>query len=116
MHSGVPLTDEDRWPWLHGIAAWIDATRRVGNHGTIACSALKRAYRDILLGNRPDVRLVYLKGEEDLIAVGWRHAMGISCRPRYSTANSQHSKSRRRTNVRSLFRSFRIRAGSSRRS
>ena len=68
MHSGVPLTDEDRWPWLHGIAAWIDATRRVGNHGTIACSALKRAYRDILVGNRPDVRLVYLKGERDLIA------------------------------------------------
>jgi len=68
MHSGVPLTDEDRWPWLHGIAAWIDATQRVGNHGTIACSALKRAYRDILVGNRPDVRLVYLKGERDLIA------------------------------------------------
>jgi carbohydrate kinase (thermoresistant glucokinase family) len=68
MHSGVPLTDEDRWPWLHGIAAWIDATRRVGNHGTVACSALKRAYRDILLGERPDVRLVYLKGDRDLIA------------------------------------------------
>jgi carbohydrate kinase (thermoresistant glucokinase family) len=42
MHSGEPLTDEDRWPWLEGIAAWIDATRRAGNHGTIACSALKR--------------------------------------------------------------------------
>jgi len=68
MHAGEPLTDEDRWPWLHGIAAWIDATRRVGNHGTIACSALKRAYRDILVGNRPDVRIVYLKGERDLIA------------------------------------------------
>src|SRR5215831_5050409 len=68
MHSAVPLTDEDRWPWLHGIAAWIDATRRVGNHGTIACSALKRAYRDILVGNRPDVRIVYLKGERGLIA------------------------------------------------
>jgi gluconokinase len=68
MHGGVPLTDEDRWPWLHGIAAWIDATRRVGNHGTVACSALKRAYRDILVGNRPDVRIVYLKGERDLIA------------------------------------------------
>ena len=68
MHSGVPLTDEDRWPWLHGIAAWIDATRRVGNHGTTACSALKRAYRDVLVGERPDVRLVYLKGERDLIA------------------------------------------------
>jgi gluconokinase len=68
MHSGVPLTDEDRWPWLHGIAAWIDATRRAGNHGIIACSALKRSYRDILVGGRPDVRLVYLKGDRELIA------------------------------------------------
>ena len=68
MHNGVPLTDEDRWPWLHGIAAWIDATRRAGNHGIIACSALKRVYRDILVGDRPDVCLVYLKGDRDLIA------------------------------------------------
>jgi gluconokinase len=68
MHAGEPLTDEDRWPWLHGIAAWIDASRRVGNHGTVACSALKRAYRDILVGERRDVRIVYLKGEQDLIA------------------------------------------------
>jgi len=68
MHAGEPLTDEDRWPWLHGIAAWIDATRRAGNHGTVACSALKRAYRDILVGERRDVRIVYLKGERDLIA------------------------------------------------
>jgi carbohydrate kinase (thermoresistant glucokinase family) len=68
MHAGEPLTHEDRWPWLHGIAAWIDATRRAGNHGVVACSALKRAYRDILIGDRHDVRLVYLKGERDLIA------------------------------------------------
>jgi carbohydrate kinase (thermoresistant glucokinase family) len=68
MHAGEPLTDEDRWPWLHGIAAWIDATRRAGNHGTVACSALKRAYRDILVGERRDVRIVYLKGGRDLIA------------------------------------------------
>lgn len=68
MHRGEPLTDEDRWPWLEGIAAWIDATRHAGNHGTVACSALKRAYRDILVGERPDVRIVYLKGERDLIA------------------------------------------------
>ena len=68
MHAGEPLTDEDRWPWLHGIAAWIDASRRVGNRGTVACSALKRAYRDILVGERRDVRIVYLKGEQDLIA------------------------------------------------
>jgi gluconokinase len=68
MHRGEPLTDEDRWPWLHGIAAWIDATRHAGNHATIACSALKRAYRDILVGERRDVRIVHLKGDRDLIA------------------------------------------------
>src|SRR5438445_2916870 len=68
MHGGEPLADEDRWPWLHGIAAWIDATRRAGNHGVVACSALKRAYRDILIGERRDVRLVYLRGERDVIA------------------------------------------------
>jgi gluconokinase len=68
MHAGEPLTDEDRWPWLHAIAAWIDATRHIGNHGVIACSALKRAYRDILVGERPDVQIVFLKGDRELIA------------------------------------------------
>ena len=68
MHSGKPLTDEDRRPWLHAIAAWIDTTRRAGGHGVIACSALKRAYRDILVGSRRDVRIVYLKGERELVA------------------------------------------------
>ena len=68
MHQGIPLTDEDRWPWLRAIADWIDATRRTGAHAVLACSALKRAYRDILIDGRPDVRLVYLKGEESLIA------------------------------------------------
>ena len=67
MHGGTALTDEDRWPWLHSIAAWIDATRD-GGHGVLACSALKRAYRDILIGDRADVRLVYLRGSRDLIA------------------------------------------------
>jgi carbohydrate kinase (thermoresistant glucokinase family) len=68
MHSGVALTDEDRWPWLDAIAAWIDKTRHSGARAVIACSALKRRYRDILIGDRADVRLVYLKGEEELIA------------------------------------------------
>ena len=67
MHGGTPLSDEDRWPWLHSIAAWIDATRSTGRHGVLACSALKRAYRDILIGDRPDVRLVFLRGSESLI-------------------------------------------------
>jgi carbohydrate kinase (thermoresistant glucokinase family) len=68
MHHGEPLNDEDRWPWLRAIAAWIDETRRAGGHGVVACSALKRAYRDILIGDRTDVRLVFLKGDHDLIA------------------------------------------------
>jgi len=67
MHSGQALTDEDRWPWLQGIAAWIEATRNAGGHGVIACSALKRTYRDILVSGRGDVRIVYLKGERELI-------------------------------------------------
>ena len=46
MHKGVPLTDEDRWPWLHAVAAWIDNTRRSGEHAVVACSALKRRYRN----------------------------------------------------------------------
>jgi gluconokinase len=75
MHCGIPLTDEDRWPWLDAVAAWIDKTRRSGGHDVIACSALKRRYRDVLIGDRADVRLVYLKGDETLIArrIATRH-------------------------------------------
>jgi gluconokinase len=68
MHRGEPLTDADRQPWLNAIAEWIDATRRAGGHGIVACSALKRTYRDILIGSHRDVRLVYLQGDRDLIA------------------------------------------------
>ncbi|MFE1598919.1 gluconokinase [Methylobacterium sp. ID0610] len=67
MHGGTPLTDEDRRPWLEAIAAWIDRTRAGGGRGVVTCSALKRAYRAILIGGRPDVRLVYLQGDRDLI-------------------------------------------------
>jgi gluconokinase len=67
MHAGVPLTDDDRWPWLRVVADWIDETRRAGRHSVVACSALKRSYRDIVIGDRPDVRLVYLQGDQQLI-------------------------------------------------
>lgn len=68
MRSSVPLTDEDRWPWLRAIAAWIDKTLSAGRRGIIACSALKRSYRDVLVGDRADVRIVFLKGDQELIA------------------------------------------------
>lgn len=67
MSHGTPLTDEDRWPWLRAIAAAIDVLRTRGESAVVACSALKRAYRDILIGERHDVVLVYLKGSRDLI-------------------------------------------------
>jgi carbohydrate kinase (thermoresistant glucokinase family) len=67
MRSGTPLTDEDRWPWLRAIAARIDEWRAADKAGVVTCSALKRSYRDILIGNRPEVRLVYLRGSQQLI-------------------------------------------------
>jgi gluconokinase len=68
MHAGIPLTDVDRWPWLHAVASWIDASRAAGRHGVVACSALKRSYRDIIIGDRPDVQLVFLEGNRQLIS------------------------------------------------
>jgi ribose 5-phosphate isomerase A len=68
MHAGIPLTDEDRRPWLERVAAWIDAQRAAKQPGIITCSALKRSYRRIIIGDRPEVRLVYLRGGRDLMA------------------------------------------------
>ena len=67
MHGGTPLTDADRMGWLHKIAEEIDGWRARGESGVLTCSALKRSYRSIIIGNRPDVTLVYLKGSYDLI-------------------------------------------------
>jgi carbohydrate kinase (thermoresistant glucokinase family) len=67
MKSGRPLTDADRAPWLARVAAWIDGQLAAGRSGVITCSALKRAYRDRIVGDRPSVRLVYLQGERDLL-------------------------------------------------
>src|SRR4051794_41074631 len=76
MRSGQPLTDDDRWPWLRAIAAEIDRAIAAGEHLVIACSALKRAYRDVLIGSRTDVRLIYLKGDRDLILQRLRERKG----------------------------------------
>lgn len=68
MKAGHPLTDEDRWPWLRAIAAEIDRACAAAEHVVIACSALKRVYRDILVHGRGDVRIVFLNGTQQLIA------------------------------------------------
>ena len=67
MSKGLPLTDEDRQPWLAAIAQWIDERLAAGECGIVSCSALKRTYRCIIVGERTGVRLVYLKGNMELI-------------------------------------------------
>ena len=68
MSAGQPLTDEDRWPWLQAIADEIDRLCGKGQPVVVACSALKRAYRQVLVHGRDDVRIVFLDGSEELIA------------------------------------------------
>ena len=67
MRRGEALSDADRLPWLERIARLIDAWLSSGQCGVVACSVLKRDYRALILGGRPDVRLVYLKGSYALI-------------------------------------------------
>jgi carbohydrate kinase (thermoresistant glucokinase family) len=67
MSRGVPLTDDDRLPWLKSIAAEIEGFRKAGRNAVFACSALRHRYREILTGGHEDVRVVYLKGSRELI-------------------------------------------------
>jgi len=75
MRQGIPLTDADRAPWLDRIGEELKSWAAEGRSGVMTCSALKRAYRERIRSARPDVRFVYLKGSEALIAgrVGARH-------------------------------------------
>jgi carbohydrate kinase (thermoresistant glucokinase family) len=69
MHAGHPLTDADRRPWLDRIAAWIDEQLAAGRSAIVTCSALKRAYRDVLRrGHADSVVFVYLRGTREQIA------------------------------------------------
>jgi gluconokinase len=66
MRSGHPLTDKDRWPWLERLRQQIERSLSVGENAVLACSALKRAYRDRLrLGN--EEKFVFLRGDYALV-------------------------------------------------
>jgi gluconokinase len=65
MSAGIPLDDEDRWPWLDAIAAWMNEQSARGEPGIVTCSALKRSYRDRLRG--PNVIFVFLNGRRAVI-------------------------------------------------
>jgi gluconokinase len=68
MSAGIPLTDEDRWPWLQAIADEIDRLCGKEQRAVVACSALKRIYRNVLVHGRDDVRIILLDGTQQLIA------------------------------------------------
>ncbi len=68
MHAGVPLTDADRWPWMHIIETWIDQRISAGKTAVLACSALHRRYRDALLDGRPDVQMAFLQISREVAA------------------------------------------------
>lgn len=65
MSAGTPLTDEDRWPWLEDIGRWL--ADHDGSGGVVSCSALRRAYRDVLVDAAPRVVFLHLTGGHDLI-------------------------------------------------
>jgi gluconokinase len=67
MAAGKPLDDEDRWPWLRSIAAWMSAQAADRRSTVVTCSALRRAYRDVLREADGRVRFVYLSGDLELI-------------------------------------------------
>jgi len=64
MSHGIPLDDEDRWPWLQAIADWIGEREAAGESAVVACSALKRAYRDLLCSGHPSVWFAHLTAPE----------------------------------------------------
>ncbi|MFI0352609.1 gluconokinase [Actinomadura sp. 9N407] len=67
MSSGEPLTDDDRWPWLEALARWTADQQATGTSTVLACSALKRSYRDVLRRPVPDTYFLHLHGAEELL-------------------------------------------------
>ncbi|HEU4329487.1 MAG TPA: gluconokinase [Lapillicoccus sp.] len=76
MHSGIPLTDEDRWPWLRLIGDWMSEQEAAGVSSAVTCSALRRVYRDLLRENRPSVRFCHITSPQATIADRLDHREG----------------------------------------
>ncbi len=68
MAAGIALTDDDRREWLHNLGARLAQARTAHEGVVLACSALKRSYRDVLRGGDPALQLVYLHGSRELLA------------------------------------------------
>lgn len=68
MHSGQPLDDDDRWPWLRAVAQWIGGQEQAGQSVVVTCSALKRSYRDLLRQHNDSVWFVHLALPQETLA------------------------------------------------
>jgi gluconokinase len=76
MRRGQALTDEDRWPWLESIGSWISDKEVAGESAVVTCSALRRAYRDLLRRDRPHVRFLHVTAPPDVIRDRMEHRPG----------------------------------------
>jgi gluconokinase len=76
MRAGTPLTDEDRWPWLRRLAAWIGEHEQAGRSVVVACSALKRSYRDLLRDGHLSVWFAQVLADAELIRERMEHRVG----------------------------------------
>jgi carbohydrate kinase (thermoresistant glucokinase family) len=74
MAAGHPLDDEDRWPWLHRVGDVLAAAEETGL--VVACSALKRAYREAILVAEPRTRFILLDGSRELLEQRMQHRHG----------------------------------------
>ncbi|TWP34723.1 gluconokinase [Leekyejoonella antrihumi] len=76
MAAGMPLTDEDRWPWLRSIGEWIDGHEAAGKSAVITCSALRRVYRDLLREGRPGVKFCHVDVSQEVLEARLRARKG----------------------------------------
>ena len=81
MRRGIPLTDEDRWSWLESLRQLIKRSLEAGENAALACSALKRAYRERLRISE-EVKFVFLRGDYALIAKQLRRRRGHFMNPK----------------------------------
>ena len=86
--TGTPLVDDDRWPWLQSIGAWMSEEIAAGRSAVITCSALRRAYRDLLREGRPEVVFCHLVANPVSSASGWSGASTTTRLPRCCPASS----------------------------
>lgn len=76
MAAGVPLTDEDRWPWLRAIRDWMTDHAQAGRSTVVTCSALRRVYRDVLREASGRVVFAHLAADESVLRERLTHRSG----------------------------------------